>query len=72
MTNDINQPDNEEDSWAWLDVYTKSKDDWVFRKRVPRSHGQGFNEMRSSIARSLSQSPAVPMSFSDFKLVKRP
>ena len=61
-----------DDTWAWLDVYTKSKDQWVFRRRVPRPEDKTFEELRSSIARSLGQSPAVPMSFSDLKLVKRP
>ncbi len=67
-----NNPQQSDDDWAWLDVYTKSGSDWVFRKRVPRREGQSFAEARSAIARTLSQSPAVPMSFSDFKLVRRP
>ena len=62
--------------WAWLDVYTKTKKDgkltWVFRKRVARKEGASFDEMRQRIARLLGQSPAVPMSYEDMKLVKRP
>ena len=62
--------------WAWLDVYTKSKKDgkvnWVFRKRVARKDGASFDEMRQQIARLLGQSPAVPMSYEDMKLVRRP
>ena len=62
--------------WAWLDVYTKSKKDgkinWVFRKRVARKGGASYEEMRQQIARLLGQSPAVPMSYEDMKLVRRP
>lgn len=62
-------------NWRWVDVYTKAKRDgemtWVFRKRVARE-GATFEELRVSIARLLGSSPAVPMSFDDFQLIKRP
>ena len=70
------QLQQEDGEWAWLDVYTRMKSqkdtEWAFRKRVARKAGETFEEMRSGIARMLGSSPAVPMSFKDFKLVKRP
>jgi len=68
---------NEEQDWSWLDVYTRMKNkksemEWAFRKRVARTEGATFEEMRTRIARTLGQSPAVPMSYDDFKLVRRP
>lgn len=59
------------DQWSWLDVYTKSGAEWVFRKRVARDN-RTYEELRIDIARMLSSSPAVPMRLEDFKLVKRP
>lgn len=61
-----------DDQWSWLDVYTKSGGEWVFRKRVARDHSKTYEELRIDIARMLSSSPAVPMSLEDFKLVRRP
>lgn len=66
----------QDDAWAWLDVYTKNRTKegtvWVFRKRIARIEGKSFAGMREHVARMLGQSPAVPMSIDDFKLVKRP
>ena len=70
------EPEYTNADWAWLDVYTRSKSggviNWNFRKRVARKGDASFDDMRVQIARLLGQSPAVPMSFDDFKLVKRP
>ena len=68
--NPMNAQQNE--NWCWIDVYTKSGNEWVFRKRVAREYDKTFDQMRMSIARMLSSSPAVPMRLEDFRLVKRP
>lgn len=67
-----NEHNEQNDSWSWLDVFTRSGGQWVFRKRVARDYDSTYEKMRVEIARTLSSSPAVPMSLDDFKLVKRP
>jgi len=65
-----------DDNWAWLDVYTKVRaktgTTWAFRKRIARIEDMTYAQQRAHIARMLGQSPAVPMNYDDFKLVKRP